>query len=449
MRLEQDSLGTLQLSTEEYYGISTARLLAVAGSFGPEVSSLLLRNIVMVRQAQALVFGRNGAWNATVAESIQAAANQLLTNEQFFAEQIKVRVSHGGGARSLVVNVDEVLANVALETQGRPRGEYHRLAGLFQLDTGFSNHNVCLMALHVTIVQMLDEISGQFGEAIHWLRNHALAMQEQNSIAQINYQDIKIHSLGEVFSCRADGLSFIKQQLFGYRKELCRLWNETPEVLACLKELLDIEIEYDASKKDFPVNDVLYSGLSGLLKNLATFLLQFCNELKRLVVLRKELDLPNQLPSQVFNPVGREMIALDTVSQMSVVVVGNDAMIAAALNIHDSGGVLSFNLISNALIDSLRYSSVAVKMLTKQCLMELRGNPEMGAALQENSPLQAEKLIPIIGYDRAVQVARISALTAKPVKTVVVRMKLLNEAQAETLFFAGCSEGQFDEQRTK
>ena len=52
----------------------------------------------------------------------------------------------------------------------------------------------------------------------------------------------------------------------------------------------------------------------------------------------------------------------------------------------------------------------------------------------ENTPLQAERLIPILGYDRAVQVARIAALTEKPVWTVVAKMKLLSVEQAKALF---------------
>jgi len=73
-------------------------------------------------------------------------------------------------------------------------------------------------------------------------------------------------------------------------------------------------------------------------------------------------------------------------------------------------------------------------VLEKACLTDLSGNAEAGRQMLEETPLQAEKLIPLLGYDRAVQVARIAALTEKPVSTVVVRMKLLNKAQADALF---------------
>ena len=83
MRQEQDSLGEVRLSDEEYFGISTARLLAVADSFGPRIPQRLAKNIVRVRQAQALALGRSGAWNEQVAESVVAAAERLVADEDF------------------------------------------------------------------------------------------------------------------------------------------------------------------------------------------------------------------------------------------------------------------------------------------------------------------------------------------------------------------------------
>ena len=154
----------------------------------------------------------------------------------------------------------------------------------------------------------------------------------------------------------------------------------------------------------------------------------------RLVVLRKELDLPKRLPSPVFNPANRETLVPDTISQIAVTIIGNEASISAAINLDENGTLLSFPLIAKGLIDSLQYCTVAVQLLTTQYLMELQGLAETGLALQENSLLQAEKLIPVIGYERAVQVARIAALTEKPVRTGVVRMKLLDEEQTSNVF---------------
>ena len=125
MRQEQDSLGEVRLSDEEYFGISTARLLAVADSFGPRIPQRLAHNIVRVRQAQALTYGRSGAWNEQVAETVVAAAERLVADGAFFAAQLRICALHGGGARSLVVNIDEVLANVALQLRRKSLGEYH------------------------------------------------------------------------------------------------------------------------------------------------------------------------------------------------------------------------------------------------------------------------------------------------------------------------------------
>ena len=179
----------------------------------------------------------------------------------------------------------------------------------------------------------------------------------------------------------------------------------------------------------------LYEGLSGLLKTAASLLLNFCNELRKNGCLSKELELPKRCTSSVFNPAGQDVVSLDTISQIAFHIIGSDATLTAAVNGGMNGVVRCFPLISTCLIDSLQQLTVAVQVLSDSCLTGLRGNAEVGLAAVERTPLLAEKLIPLIGYERAVQVARIAALTEKPVHTVVVRMKLLSEDQAASLFF--------------
>ena len=435
MRQEQDSLGEVRLSDEEYFGISTARLLAVADSFGPRIPQRLAKNIVRVRQAQALALGRSGAWNEQVAESVVAAAERLVADEDFFAAQLRICALHGGGARSLVVNIDEVLANVALQLQRKSMGEYHWFAPLLRLDIGFATQQVCLIALHISLVQLLEEFVAKIVEAESLLRLHMQDFAGQPTVSQMDFQDVKISDMSSEFACCANGLDRVRRQLAWYRTELLRLWCETPEVIRCLQELVGVECCYDEVGRDSPVGMDLYEGLSGLLKTAASLLLNFCNELRKNGCVSKALELPKRCTSSVFNPAGQDVVALNTISQIAFHIIGSDATLTAALNGGMNGVVRCFPLISTCLIDSLQQLTVAVQVLSDSCLTGLRGNAEVGLAAVERTPLLAEKLIPLIGYERAVQVARIAALTEKPVHTVVVRMKLLSEEQAASLFF--------------
>lgn len=434
MRQEQDSLGEIQLSENAYFGIATARLLAIVAAFGPEIPPKLAVNIIRVRQAQAMACERSGAWSESLALTLQAAAEKLIADEVLLAAQLQVCMLHGGGARSIVANVDEVLANVALELQQKPKGEYHLFAPLFRLDSGFAHQTAFLMALHITLVQQIELIDLRLDSVLRLLRKQAQVFASQRTIARISYQDVKISNAGVEFACCAESLERISRQLASYRSDLLRVWSDAPESIAYLQELVQIKIVSDGEKTEFPVSSDLYCGLGGLFKTTAMSLLQFCGGLRVLVGLTKELELPKRCASPVFNPAGREMVALDTVSQISFQLVGGDAAITAAVNNGAHGAVVYLPLISTHLINGAHLLCTALMVLEKACLPELSGNAEACCQKLDETPLQAEKLIPLLGYDRAVQVARIAALTEKPVRTVVVRMKLLNEAQADELF---------------
>ena len=434
MRQEYDSLGEFQLSDDEYFGIATARMLAIVDLCGPRIPHLLAVNVVRVRQAQALALGQSGVWTDVLSESIQAAAERLIADEVFFATQLRICSLHGGGARSLVANIDEVLANVALQLQRKSLGEYHWVAPLLRLDSGFSAQQVCLIALHISLSQLLDELVTRLTEAVSLLQSLAQELSGQATVAHMDYQDVKITDLGSGFACCADGLLRIQRQIIWYRSELLQLWSENPDVFRCLQALLGIDCVQNETGRDFPVGSDLYLGLSGLVKTAAGLLLQFCNELKQQVCLSKEIEWSKRVASPVFNPAGREVFVPDTICQIVFHIIGCDATVMAAATSGSNAVVHSFPLISTCLLNSVQQLSVAVKLLTDNCLVGLRGNSEAGLAAVVNTPLQAEKLISLIGYERAVQVARIAALTEKPVHTVVLRMKLLNEEQVAKLF---------------
>jgi aspartate ammonia-lyase len=434
MRQEHDSLGEFQLSDDEYFGLSTARILAVADLCGPRIPHLLAVNVVRVRQAQALALGQSGAWTEVLSESIQAAAEQLIADEAFFAAQLRICSLHGGGARSIVANIDEVLANVALQMQRKSLGDYHWVAPLLRLDNGFSAQQVCLIALHISLSQLIEELVARLTEAVSLLQSIAQELSGQATVAQMDYQDVKITDMGSGFACCADGLARVRRQVYWYRSELLRLWSANPDELRCLQALLGIDCVQDETGRDFPVGSDLYIGLSGMIKTAANLLLQFCNELKQQVCLSKEIEWPKRVASPVFNPAGREVVVPDTISQIGFYIIGCDAAVTSAATSGNNAIIHSFPLISTCLVNSVQQLTVAVKLLINNCLIGLRGNSEAGLAAVVNTPLQAEKLISLIGYERAVQVARIAALTEKPVHTVVLRMKLLNEEQVAKLF---------------
>ena len=111
-----------------------------------------------------------------------------------------------------------------------------------------------------------------------------------------------------------------------------------------------------------------------------------------------------------------------------------DAATTAAIQCGlDSAGAYA-PLFSTEIFRSSEWLTASLQLLSQQLRSGLTGIVEPGRVRAAASPLQAERLIPLLGYERAVQVARIAALTEKPVRLVVEKMKLLSAEQLDDFF---------------
>ena len=429
MRQERDALGDVELPDEAYFGIATTRLIDSIAIDGPEFPSEIPCNVIRVRQAQAIVFGRNNYWNSSLAASVQNAAARLVGDEKLLCGQIKVMPGHGGGARSVMLNLDEVLANLALEEKGSVKGEYHKVSALFQMDAGTQPLATYMTAVHITLIKELFRTCSALELLMTVLKQQEQAFQRQETISQINFQQLELSTIGAEFERCHESLSRCRQQLEWYRTRLIPCWQGPAEVLPVLRQLVGIDLVVCQSAHDFPWNVDLYVGISSLLKTTAVTLLQFCNRMRYLIGVSKEIEMPRLRANPAFNPTGKEFLVLDTVSQLAFMAIGSEATIAAAAGMAQDGACAYAPLITVQMTWCGKWVTKSLQLLSQKFAGTLTGNPEAGKNRVASTPLQAETLIPALGYERAVQVARISALTEKPVRLVVSKMKLMTEEQ--------------------
>ncbi|MHC1761827.1 MAG: hypothetical protein AB9917_20395 [Negativicutes bacterium] len=429
MRQERDALGDLELPDEAYFGIATTRLIDSIAIDGPGFPPEIPCNVIRVRQAQAIVFGRNNYWNRTLAASVQNAAARLAGDEKLLRGQLKTLPVHGGGARSVMLNLDEVLANLAIEEMGSVKGEYHKVSPLFQLDSGTQPLTTYMTAVHITLIKELFRTCSELESLMAALKQQEQALKRQETISQMNFQQVALSTIGADFERCHESLSRCRQQLEWFRTRLIPCWQGPAEVLPVLRELVGIDLVMCQSAHDFPWNVDLYVGVTSLLKTTAVTLLQFCNRMRYLIGVSKEIEMPRLRANPAFNPTGKEFLVLDTVSQMAFLTIGSEAAIVAAAGMAQDGAGAYAPMITAQMIWCGKWMTKSLQLLSQKFAGTLTGNPEAGKNRVASTPLQAETLIPALGYERAVQVARISALTEKPVRMVVSKMKLMTEEQ--------------------
>lgn len=429
MRSERDLLGERPLPQEAYYGINTARLLDAAPLSGPGYPIELIRNIVRFRQAQAVALGGSGAWHPKTASVIQHAADKILDNRSGFIEQFRILPQHGGGARSLVMNVDEVLANIALQELGRNLGEYHFVPQLFQAERETQYTEIFFIAMHLALRENVDVIRHELAKLIEVLTNKTEEYHRFKTVTTLQFREVRISRIGTEFSCCRDGLVTGLTQLEHASSRLNAPWTGPEAVLDAIRRTTDSELDFRANALADTFDMDPYLHYLGIMKAISLRLLRFSNQLRYMIGVTGDLEEARLRIPPAFNPNAHEFIIPDTVSQLAISIIGADATATFCITGSVDNSAAFAPLLASQLVWSGKWLTEALQILENGYVADLTANTECAAAKVAKTPLQAERLVDALGYERAVQVARIAALTNKPVQKVVHKMKLMDEEE--------------------
>ena len=152
-RIEHDLLGTRDVPAEAYYGIHTLRAVENFPLLGQPLHPELIAALALVKAAAARANARTGKLPARLAEAIIRAAEEVAGGT--LREQFLVDALQGGAGTSANMNINEVLANRALELLGEAKGAYHLLDPLEQVNLEQSTNDVFPTALRVAALRLL------------------------------------------------------------------------------------------------------------------------------------------------------------------------------------------------------------------------------------------------------------------------------------------------------
>ena len=158
-RIEMDSLGQKEVPKEAYYGIQTLRALENFVVSGIKAPTVFVHAYVMVKKASAIANMKVGWLDEKVGGAIITACDEVLAGS--FLDQFVVDVFQAGAGTSFNMNVNEVLANRALEILGKEKGDYKTLSPNDDVNMAQSTNDTFPTALHVaTLLALAPLLSG-------------------------------------------------------------------------------------------------------------------------------------------------------------------------------------------------------------------------------------------------------------------------------------------------
>lgn len=424
MRLERDILGEKKLPRQTLYGINTARALDNFNLGQRPVRRGLVRAMVLVKKAAALTYLNLKSGKTEVEGAIIAACDEVLGSEEKYEEYFPVQALQGGAGTSTNMNVNEVLANLALKVLGREPGDYDVVHPLDDVNRGQSTNDVYPTALRIASIRQLRLLSDECAKLQTALQEKENLWQDVNKLGRTELMDAVPVTAGEEFGAYAQAIARDRWRLYKVEERLRQVniggtavgLSDNAErkyrfgVIEELRRLTGYGLAAAEYPMDITQNNDVFVEVSGLIKALAVNLMKIANDLRLMnsgphgglgeVILPKVQQGSTIMPGKV-NPVMAEMVM-----QCAMRVIANDTAITMAA----AHGEFELNaflpLIADSLLESLELMTEAVRLFREKCIIPMQISESACRKHLEASSAFAASYVPALGYDKVSRIIR-------------------------------------------
>ena len=442
-RTERDSLGTVEVPADRLYGAQTTRSLENFRISHERMPNALIRALVLVKKASALVNVELGVLDAENGQAIVAATDEVLGGRH--AEEFPLVVWQTGSGTQTHMNVNEVLANRASEILGGRRGEKSPVHPNDHVNLGQSTNDVFPTALHVAAV---DALGRQVIPAVRalgeTLRARADAHRDLVKIGRTHLQDATPLTLGQEISGWVDQLDHGVARLEMALPHLRELaiggtavgtgLNAHPElgerVARKLSELTGEEFVTAPNNFEALASRDAVVFAHGALKTVAASLNKIANDVRLLASGPRagigEIRIPANEPGSSIMPGKVNPTQSEALTMAAAQVMGNDVVV----NIAGMSGQLELNVflpvIAHNLLQSCRLVADGCESFRVRCAEGLEPNTERIRENVERSLMLVTALTPHIGYDDAARIARVAHERGQTLREAALELGLVD-----------------------
>ncbi len=449
-RKEIDPLGERLISNIAYYGIQTLRATENFPVSGIKAPLSFIKAYVLIKKAAATVNMEVGCLEEAKASAIVEACNEVITGK--FINQFVVDVFQAGAGTSFNMNVNEVLANRALEILGKAKGNYKVLSPNDDVNMGQSTNDTFPTALHVSVLMSLqpllsslDELSDAF-DVLSKKYSHVLKS------GRTHLQDAVPVTVGQEFAAYGSAITNACAELRKRQENMYPVAlggtavgtgaNTHPKykhlAIAELSRLSGFPLKPAANNFEALQSHRQAQTVSGGLKELALELIRIANDLRLLAsgptTGLNEIVLPPVQPGSSIMPGKVNPVMAECLDMVAYQVVGNDLATTLAVQ----AGQLELNVMTPTIMYNLLFSiqilSNYIPVFTSKCVKGITVNEKQSNQFLEKNPSLATLLSPYIGYLEAAKVAKQAQLENRSVKEIALEKKLLKPEEIEKIF---------------
>jgi aspartate ammonia-lyase len=441
----------MEIPAGTLYGIHTARAMENFPFTQRPVPDSFIRAYGTVKQACVATCVTLNNWldDLDKAEAMLQAAQELADGR--LNDHIKVDLFQGGAGTSLNMNVNEVIANRALQILGMPPGSYDRVHPLDDINRYQSTNDTFPTALRIAAIWSIQKLEQALVKLQESFQSKEKEFADVVKPGRTEYQDAVLITLGREMAAYAEAVNRDRWRVYKCVERL-RVVNlggtaigtglSAPRdyifaVTETLREMTGLGLARAENLVEATQNADVFVEVSGILKACATSLLKICGDLRLLSSGPTgglgEIALPARQAGSSIMPGKVNPVIPESVSQAAMQVMGNDTVIAQAC----AAGSLELNafmpLIAANLLENIELLTTACEILRTFCIDGIIANREKCKQSVENATATVTALLEKLGYDRCAQIAKLSQTSGKTIRQIVLEQNLMTEADFDAL----------------
>ncbi len=450
-RTEKDLLGPKQIPNEAYYGVQTLRAIENFQISGVTTKDYpeLVNAFVIVKLAAARANYESFGLPKYVLDAVEKACKEVLAGK--YHDQFLVDLYQGGAGTSANMNANEVLANIALELSGHPKGDYAYIEPHDHLNMSQSTNDSYPTTLKVAMILMNQNLLAELKGLIHAFDLKGEEFANILKMGRTELQDAVPMTLGQEFTAFSSQLKVSEKELQQAEEYLysvnmggtaigTKLNARKDFVQNCAKHLAVL-----TGKPIVPAEDLIaatsdlseFAVFSGALNSLAIKLSKIASDLILLASGPRaglfEINLPALQPGSSIMPGKVNPVMPELVNVVAFKVMGNDV----AVTIAAKTGQLQLNayepLALSCNIESQKLLTNAMKAFRTLCVNVITANEKVTQRYIEQSVGIVTALNPVLGYDKSTELAKEALATGKGILQLVREKKLLTEEQIKEI----------------
>ena len=448
-RSDRDSLGTVKIPSNAYYGPFTSRAIKQYQVTGQKPHTYLIKSFVMIKRSAAIANMKTKSLDRKRGNAIVKACDKIIVGK--YQDQFVVDMINSGAGTAFNMNANEVIANVALKILGKKLGQYEYLHPNDHVNMSQSSNDTFPTAMHVAILFAIRDMLPVVDKLNSSLRKKAKQFSSYKKVGRTHLMDALPVTLGSEFDAYATSITKASHAIISSKQQLEQValggtavgtGANTPKgyrkkAILELSKISKLDLIEQKNMQHSLQSKFAVTSASSSIRNLAIELGKISNDIRLMasgpVAGFGELEIPPVHAGSSIMPGKVNPSLAECMNMICYSVIGNDTTVALSAQ----AGQLELNVMLpvmlKSMLDSTDMLTNFLPIFSTNLIDGLSANKQKLQNNIEKSPVIVTLLAPKIGYQKSADLFKESMKTGKTIRELVISKKLMTKKQVDSL----------------